>query len=103
MAAQLIATKGAQRSRTVLIDRQRRHFLSRAAFTGNQDRYALRGDSTNGLVNLTHRRAHADDGAFDIGLRCASVTTAGSRISRLTSRASSITRRSCSRSSGLKR
>src|SRR5207247_11375301 len=54
------------RPRTVLVDRARRHLLSRPSLSPNKNGRARRRDSGDKLVDLAHSRAFADHAVLDI-------------------------------------
>ena len=53
----------------VLVDGAGDQFLAGAALAGDQHRHVLGGDAADGLVDLAHGRAGADDGAVHVGVR----------------------------------
>ena len=57
------------RPRPVVVDGAGDELLAGAALAGDQDRDVLRGDAADGLVDLTHRRAAAEDRAIRVGIR----------------------------------
>ena len=69
MAAQLIARNGALGPGAVLVDGAGDQLLAGAALARDEHGHVLGGDPADGLVDLPHRRAAADDGAFDVRLR----------------------------------
>ena len=69
MAAQLRARNGALALRAVLVDGPGHQLLAGAALAGDQHRDVLGGDAADGLVDLLHGRAAADDGFARLGRR----------------------------------
>ena len=69
MAAQLRARNGGLGPGAVLVDRAGDQFLAGAALAGNQHRHVLGRDPADGLVDLAHGRARADDGPLHLRIR----------------------------------
>ena len=69
MAAQLSARNGRLGPRAVLVDGAGDQLLAGAALAGDQHRDVLSGDAADGLVDLAHGGAGADDGAVHVGVR----------------------------------
>ena len=66
------AVEGQERrlgSGAVLVDGAGDQFLAGAALAGDQHRHVLGGDAADGLVDLAHGRAGADDGAVHVRVR----------------------------------
>ena len=65
----------------MLVDGPRDQFLAGAALAGDQHDHVLVGDPADGLVDLAHGRAAADDRVADVVVGDGfSATTAGTRI-----------------------